>query len=107
MVDGTLSLPLFFSPSRLLQLDSHSSLTLNSYRIRTIIIATPFLVASSLLLYKRLFLGEEQKRLPRPQRIRGDLPIEARGGIEGEWKGVPEDVRKRIQQAEEGEQRRV
>lgn len=27
--------------------------------------ATPFLVASSYLMYKRLYLGEEQKRLPR------------------------------------------
>ncbi|SCZ95333.1 BZ3500_MvSof-1268-A1-R1_Chr11-2g03439 [Microbotryum saponariae] len=35
-------------------------------RLRTIIIATPFLVGSSILLYKRLMLGEEQRLLPRP-----------------------------------------
>ncbi|GAA5852236.1 hypothetical protein JCM5353_004081 [Sporobolomyces roseus] len=76
-------------------------------RIRTIIIASPFLVASSILLYKRLFLGEEQRRLPRPAQLQGNLPVEARDHGNGEWKGVPEDVRKRIQQAEEGNERRI
>ncbi|GAA5838554.1 hypothetical protein JCM3766R1_006009 [Sporobolomyces carnicolor] len=66
-------------------------------RIRTIIIATPFLVASSVLLYKRLFLGEEQKRLPRP------VPASQRPPADGgEWQGMPEDVRRRIQEAEKG-----
>jgi len=35
------------------------------------------------------------------------LPVEARDHGNGEWKGVPEDVRKRIQQAEEGNDRRI
>ncbi|GAA5953781.1 hypothetical protein JCM3765_006964 [Sporobolomyces pararoseus] len=73
-------------------------------RIRTIIIATPFLVASSILLYKRLFLGEEQKRLPRTvsnlsQPVRNGA---GSGNETGEWNGVPEDVRRRIQEAEQG-----
>ncbi|GAA6017785.1 hypothetical protein JCM11491_004618 [Sporobolomyces phaffii] len=75
-------------------------------RIRTIIIATPFLVASSILLYKRLFLGEEQKRLPRPAHLATPSPPPAdpsrRPNETGEWSGVPDDVRRRIQQAEEG-----
>jgi len=46
-------------------------------RIRNIIIATPFLVASSILLYKRLVLGEEQRKMPKmvpaPTREREEL----------------------------------
>ncbi|KAM0755024.1 hypothetical protein T439DRAFT_352979 [Meredithblackwellia eburnea MCA 4105] len=34
-------------------------------RLRAIIIATPFLVVSSVILYKRLVLGEEQRLLPK------------------------------------------
>lgn len=34
-------------------------------RIRAIIISAPFLIASSILLYKRLVLGEEQRLLPK------------------------------------------
>ncbi|ORY39484.1 hypothetical protein BCR35DRAFT_311479 [Leucosporidium creatinivorum] len=45
--------------------------------IRTIIIATPFLVASSILMYKRLVLGEEQKHLPRPNQGPSKEMIEA------------------------------
>ena len=46
------------------------------YRIRAIIISTPLLVASSILMYKRLVLGEEQKRMPKPRPIQTELPAE-------------------------------
>jgi len=47
-------------------------------------VATPFLVASTFLLYKRLYLGEEQKHLPRP----GPM-------------GPPAEVLERVRKAEE------
>lgn len=58
---------------------SHSLLTSSRppNSIRTIIIATPFLVASSILIYKRLVLGEEQKHLPRPNQGPSTEMIEA------------------------------
>ncbi|KAF8958992.1 hypothetical protein BDZ97DRAFT_1430978 [Flammula alnicola] len=40
-------------------------LSLEARRIRMIIVSLPILVASSFVLYKRLYLGEEQRRLPR------------------------------------------
>ncbi|KAF8902528.1 hypothetical protein CPB84DRAFT_1846185 [Gymnopilus junonius] len=39
-------------------------LPLEARRIRLIIVSLPILVASSLVLYKRLVLGEEQRKLP-------------------------------------------
>lgn len=41
-----------------------AKLTADAKRVRTIIIATPFLVASSILLYQRLVLGKEQRKIP-------------------------------------------
>lgn len=35
------------------------------FSIRAIILSTPFLVASSILMYKRLVLGEDQRKFPR------------------------------------------
>ncbi|GAA5932204.1 uncharacterized protein JCM15063_001153 [Sporobolomyces koalae] len=83
-------------------------------RIRTIIISTPFLVASSILLYKRLFLGEEQKHLPRPNNSSYPSSSTTTSAgptlskdklmsqpISNEWNGVPDDVRRRIQAAED------
>ncbi|GAA6061802.1 hypothetical protein JCM10212_004858 [Sporobolomyces blumeae] len=97
-----------------------SKLSPDARRIRTIIIATPFLVASSILMYKRLFLGEEQRRLPRPaplgspeasatiagtlREVASEPPIKS---DRGEWNGVPDDVRRRIQAAEQGQDRRI
>ncbi|GAA6050369.1 hypothetical protein JCM3770_004004 [Rhodotorula araucariae] len=70
-------------------------------RIRTIIITAPFLVASSLLLYKRLVLGEEQRRLPpRPGVVTpGAVAVQAppRDALEG----IPADVAAPIREAEE------
>ncbi|BGP50859.1 hypothetical protein JCM10450v2_006785 [Rhodotorula kratochvilovae] len=70
-------------------------------RIRTIIITAPFLVASSLLLYKRLVLGEDQRRLPpRPNVVTpGATAVQAAQG--GEFEGMPADVAARIKEAEE------
>ncbi|GAA5954963.1 hypothetical protein JCM21900_005948 [Sporobolomyces salmonicolor] len=80
--------------------------------IRNIIISTPFLIASSYLLYKRLYLGEEQRRLPIPPADGSGVGMGAHSaaleaaGVKGEeWKGVPEGVRKRIQEAEAGQGR--
>ncbi|KAF8173721.1 hypothetical protein BJ912DRAFT_71358 [Pholiota molesta] len=39
-------------------------LSLEARRIRLIIVSLPILVASSFVLYKRLYLGEEQRKLP-------------------------------------------
>ncbi|GAA6002958.1 uncharacterized protein JCM10292_000266 [Rhodotorula paludigena] len=69
-------------------------------RIRAIIISAPFLVASSILLYKRLVLGEEQRRLPGSSR--SALPVPGDGGPEG----MPQDVLKRIKEAEDESRRR-
>jgi len=35
-------------------------------RLRTIILAVPIMAATSVVLYKRLVLGEPQRKLPRP-----------------------------------------
>ncbi|KJA23907.1 hypothetical protein HYPSUDRAFT_201032 [Hypholoma sublateritium FD-334 SS-4] len=40
-------------------------LSLEARRIRLIIVSLPILVASSFVLYKRLYLGEEQRTLPK------------------------------------------
>lgn len=70
----------------------------NPLRIRTIIITAPFLVASSLLLYKRLVLGQEQRKLPRP-------PVSPMSGAQqvkpDEFEGAPAEVAARIREAEE------
>ncbi|EPQ50820.1 hypothetical protein GLOTRDRAFT_50038 [Gloeophyllum trabeum ATCC 11539] len=34
-------------------------------RLRTIIVTLPIMGATALILYKRVFLGEEQRKLPR------------------------------------------
>ncbi|GAA6010899.1 hypothetical protein JCM10207_003980 [Rhodosporidiobolus poonsookiae] len=80
-------------------------------RIRTIIITAPFVVASSILLYKRLVLGEEQRHLPRP--VRGvsvdgrpmQQPLSGPGKPsekrEDGFEGMPADVAARIREAEE------
>ncbi|GAA5866686.1 hypothetical protein JCM1840_002430 [Sporobolomyces johnsonii] len=77
--------------------------------IRNIIISAPFLVASSWLLYKRLYLGEEQRRLPRPPAVGSGVGMGAHSAAleaaDEEWKGVPDDVRRRIQEAESGQWR--
>ncbi|KIS68950.1 uncharacterized protein UMAG_12198 [Mycosarcoma maydis] len=39
-------------------------LTPEQKRIRTIMISFPLLVATSVVLFKRLYLGEEQRKLP-------------------------------------------
>lgn len=54
-----------------LSLDSHprhrmgSPLHPDAKRLRTIIIAFPLLVVTSAILYRRAYLGEEQRRIPR------------------------------------------
>ncbi|GAA5896630.1 hypothetical protein JCM8208_004250 [Rhodotorula glutinis] len=75
-------------------------------RIRTIIISAPFLVASSLLLYKRLYLGEEQKHLPPRPGMSGAaaVPVQQREQM-GDLEGVPKDVARRIREAEEESRR--
>ncbi|GAA5874049.1 hypothetical protein JCM8547_004815 [Rhodosporidiobolus lusitaniae] len=77
-------------------------------RLRTIIITTPFVVASSILLYKRLVLGEEQKHLPRPGYRRAQAAAQAQQAkkmSEGEFEGMPEELRRQIRQAEEAAKR--
>ncbi|KIM41349.1 hypothetical protein M413DRAFT_146983 [Hebeloma cylindrosporum] len=39
-------------------------LSLEARRIKTIIVALPIMVACSLVLYKRQYLGEERRQLP-------------------------------------------
>ncbi|CEH18267.1 hypothetical protein CBOM_04680 [Ceraceosorus bombacis] len=43
-------------------------LTPNQQRIRVMVVSFPFLVATSWVLFKRLYLGEEQRKLPRDGR---------------------------------------
>lgn len=65
-----------------------AKLTADGARLRNIIISTPFLVATSLLLYKRLVLGEEQRKIP-------PLPS-ARVDKDASWEREQlEDLRKR------------
>ncbi|GAA5836605.1 hypothetical protein JCM9279_000442 [Rhodotorula babjevae] len=75
-------------------------------RIRTIIISAPFLVASSLLLYKRLYKGEEQRRLPPRPGMAGAqaVPVQQRER-KGDLEGVPADVAQRIRAAEDESRR--
>ncbi|GAA5948422.1 hypothetical protein JCM3775_003938, partial [Rhodotorula graminis] len=78
--------------------------------IRTIIISAPFLVASSLLLYKRLYLGEEQRHLPpRPHLVAGGgataIPAQQHRELKGDLEGVPHDVARRIRDAEDESRR--
>jgi hypothetical protein len=73
--------------------------------MRTIIIATPFLVASSLLLYKRLFLGEEQRHLPRvPVVGRAETAAKAQANEVKQdgvgWDEMPKDLAARVRAAE-------
>lgn len=88
------------------QLLADRATTRDTHRIRTIIISAPFLVASSLLLYKRLYLGEEQKRLPPP--LRSGVPVAEAvqaptlgNQRRDELEGVPADVARRIRDAED------
>jgi hypothetical protein len=67
----------FVLSARLADPAAQLTLTRPHHSIRTIIIATPFLVASSILMYKRLVLGEEQKHLPRPSQGPSREMIEA------------------------------
>ncbi|KPV74009.1 uncharacterized protein RHOBADRAFT_66697 [Rhodotorula graminis WP1] len=75
-------------------------------RIRTIIISAPFLVASSLLLYKRLYLGEEQRHLPpRPPHMATAVPAQQQRELKGDLEGVPADIARRIRDAEDESRR--
>ncbi|GAA6033042.1 hypothetical protein JCM8097_000115 [Rhodosporidiobolus ruineniae] len=81
-----------------------SKLSPDGRRLRTIIITTPFVVASSILLYKRLFLGEEQRTLPRlPVGRAKEAAERAKAGaaafVDG-WDGLPEDVAQRLREEE-------
>ncbi|BGP26945.1 hypothetical protein JCM10295v2_005907 [Rhodotorula toruloides] len=76
-------------------------------RISTIIVSFPFLVATSFLLYRRLVLGEEQKRMPRPGQPGANLPMLS-GGIGevhqqqrgGEFGAMPEELQRQIREEE-------
>ncbi|BGP19260.1 hypothetical protein JCM10213_008221 [Rhodosporidiobolus nylandii] len=74
-------------------------------RIRTIIITAPFLVASSILLYKRLVLGEEQRHLPRPPLGRAQQAERERLQQKDGLEGVPSEVMAKIREAEEQSRR--
>ncbi|KAJ3716533.1 hypothetical protein C8R42DRAFT_197300 [Lentinula raphanica] len=45
---------------------SRLSLTLQQRRVRLMLTTFPMIVVTGFVLYKRLVLGEPQKRLPRP-----------------------------------------
>ncbi|BGP34614.1 hypothetical protein JCM10296v2_006436 [Rhodotorula toruloides] len=78
--------------------------SLEQKRISTIIVSFPFLVATSVLLYRRLFLGEEQKRMPRPGQPGANMPMLSGGVGEGERGGefgaMPEELQRRIREEE-------
>ncbi|PRQ75785.1 hypothetical protein AAT19DRAFT_12807 [Rhodotorula toruloides] len=78
--------------------------SLEQKRISTIIVSFPFLVATSVLLYRRLFLGEEQKRMPRPGEPGANMPMLSGGMGEGERGGefgsMPEELQRRIREEE-------
>ncbi|KAI0251889.1 hypothetical protein BJV78DRAFT_1207531 [Lactifluus subvellereus] len=44
-------------------------------RLRTIILTVPIIAATSVVLYKRLVLGEPQRKLPRPGERNSDRRI--------------------------------
>ncbi|CAK9784565.1 hypothetical protein CC85DRAFT_283015 [Cutaneotrichosporon oleaginosum] len=44
-------------------------LSTDAKRLRTVVIAFPVLVVTSAILYRRAFMGEEQRRIPRPQEV--------------------------------------
>ncbi|KAN0111675.1 hypothetical protein V8E52_008236 [Russula decolorans] len=44
-------------------------------RLRTVILTVPIMVATSVVLYKRLVLGEPQRNLPRPGERDADRKI--------------------------------
>ncbi|GAA5918319.1 hypothetical protein JCM6882_008212 [Rhodosporidiobolus microsporus] len=73
-------------------------------RLRAIIISTPFLVASSILLYKRLVLGEEQRHLPRPHPTRDGTGLTKKD--EDGFGAMPDAVQRRIRELEEQQKRR-
>ncbi|KAK4046769.1 hypothetical protein OIV83_005874 [Microbotryomycetes sp. JL201] len=71
--------------------------------IRTIIVTFPFLIASSVLLYKRAILGEEQRRLPRPATVSENARVQRHGQAGATAtgdEGIPSDVLQRIKEAE-------
>ncbi|RSH88506.1 uncharacterized protein EHS24_001051 [Apiotrichum porosum] len=44
-------------------------LTADAKRLRTIIISFPILVVTTAILYRRTYLGEEQRRIPGPNEV--------------------------------------
>ncbi|KAJ3982491.1 hypothetical protein F5890DRAFT_1529614 [Lentinula detonsa] len=60
--------------------NSRPSLTLQQRRVRLMLATFPMIVVTGYVLYKRLILGEPQRRLPRPpdsgEKIEAEKPKE-------------------------------
>ncbi|OCF35105.1 hypothetical protein I317_01815 [Kwoniella heveanensis CBS 569] len=65
-----------------------SQLNENAKRLRTIIVSFPILVVTTAILYRRAYLGEEQRRIPKDVHD----PRIAQERIGGQVGGVPWEV---------------